>query len=190
MTVGLQGSAQLSSYASGSAEQTISTGGPFAQFQISPYTRFLVAGGAQFSQNTGTSSTAEDQDGDGLGYYWSLVITNRLNAAFTHSVALGHERTFGTAADYQDVDYVHYDAACQLIRKTTLSGTVGYEKVSQIAGLLPEKYSRWTFGLAFGYQLTEHLRAALRYTLYSQDSDHSDRAYDQNLATLSLNYDF
>ncbi len=120
-SAGLQGSAQLSSYSAGAQEQTIFGAGPFAQFQLSPYTRFLVAGGLQLSKSTGGPSlratvnlrpeqSAAGEQASTLGYYWSLGIYNRLNASITHSLSAGHERDFGIAADYQDLDYIRYEA--------------------------------------------------------------------------------
>lgn len=211
-TAGLQGSAQLSSYSAGSREQTIFGVGPFAQFQISPYTRFLVAGGAQLSKSTGGPSLratpvlrddsgvdvpkqtrAEPERGEEpstIGYYWSLAIYNRLNASITHSLSAGHERVFGIAADYQDIDYVRYEATWALFQHASLAGNVSYEKVGQLAGPLEESFTRWTFGLAAGYQVTDHLHAALRYTFYSQDANRADRKFNQNVIALSLGYDF
>ncbi len=77
-----------------------------------------------------------------------------------------------------------------LLRDASLSGSAGYEKVSQLAGPLQESYTRWTFGLAAGYKLTEHLHTALRYTFYSQDANRADRIFNQNVVTLTLGYDF
>jgi hypothetical protein len=215
-TAGLQGTAQLSSYSAGAREQTIFGAGPFAQFQVSPYTRFLVAGGVQLSKSTGgpslraTATLRDDagaekpfratlgsrdeaergEEASALGYYWSLAIYNRLNASITHSLSAGHERVFGIAADYQDIDYIRYGASWALLRNASLSGTVGYEKVGQLAGPLEESFTRWTFGLAAGYQLTDHLHAALRYTFYSQDANRADRIFNQTIVALTLGYDF
>lgn len=200
-SAGLQGSAQLSSYSAGAREQTIFGAGPFAQFQLSPYTRFIAAGGLQLSKSTGgpslratvslrpEQSPAGDKASD-VGYYWSFGIYNRLNAVITHSLSAGHERDFGIAADYQDLDYLRYEATLALFRDASLAGSVGYEKVGQLAGPLQESYTRWTFGLAAGYKLTEHLHAALHYTLYSQDANRADRIFNQNVVVLTLGYDF
>jgi hypothetical protein len=215
-SAGLQGSAQLSSYSAGAREQTIFGAGPFAQFQISPYTRFLVAGGLQLSKSTGGPSmratatlradpaaatpfratvASRDEALPGekagtLGYYWSVGIYNRLNASITHSLTAGHERDFGIAADYEDLDYIRYEATLALFRKASLSGSLGYERVGQLAGPLQESFTRWTFGLAAGYQLTDHLHAALRYSFYSQDANRADRIFNQNVVALTLGYDF
>jgi hypothetical protein len=218
-TAGLQGTAQLSSYSAGAREQTIFGAGPFAQFQVSPYTRFLVTGGVQLSRSTGRPSlratpTLRDdastapgakpfraavasrdeaergEEASALGYYWSVAINNRLNAAITHGLSAGHERVFGIAADYQDIDYIRYEASWALFRNAGVSGSVGYDKVTQLAGPLEESYSRWTFGLAAGYQLTDHLHAALRYTFYSQDANRADRIFNQTVIALTLGYDF
>lgn len=201
-SLGLQGSAQLSTYSAGSREQTIFGAGPFAQFQLSPYTRFLVAGGVQLSKSTSgpsfraTATLRDDnqaergEEASTLGYYWSLAIHNRLNAVVNHSVSAGHERVFGIAADYQDVDYLRYEANLALFRHASLSANIGYEKVAQLAGPLEESFTRWTIGLAAGYQLTDHLHAALRYTFYSQDANRADRDFTQNVVALQFRYDF
>jgi hypothetical protein len=201
-SAGLQGTAALSSYSAGAQEQTIFGLGPFAQFQLSPYTRFLAAGGAQLSKSTGgpslratvnlrpEQSTAAGDQASTVGYYWSLGIYNRLNASITHSLSAGHERVFGIAADYQDIDYIRYEATWALFRHANVSGSLGYENVGQLAGPLQESFTRWTFGLASSYQLTDHLHAALRYTFYSQDANRADRIFNQTVVALTLGYDF
>jgi hypothetical protein len=147
--------------------------------------------GVPFRATAASRDEAErGEEASALGYYWSVAINNRLNAVITHSLSAGHERVFGIAADYQDIDYVRYEASWLLLRNASLSGTVGYEKVGQLAGPLEESFTRWTFGLAAGYQLTEHLRAALHYTFYSQDANRADRIFTQNVIALTLGYDF
>ncbi len=193
--------------------QQFYTLGPFAQFQISPYTRFLAAAGVQVLESSvpsfrttaaprgleadhpdaarqiSESGRTKDSGGE-LGYYWSIAINNRLNSRLSHSLSAGHERQLGIGSDYVDIDYLRYEASIILSRKITFGLSAGYERAKESRSTFGENLTRWNFGLALGYSLSEHLRAGLRYQFYSKESELAFRDYRQNVLTLTFSYDF
>lgn len=212
-TAGLQGSFTYSTYGGAQdIEQIAMTAGPFAQFQISPYTRFLLAAGVQTFTGTRpvfrTVSNEQDlspiQQGrleeltvirttettNDLGYYWTAGIFNRLNASYSHSLTAGHERQLGLGVNYVDIDYIRYEGTWAMNRQIAVGITGGFEHYKESQGFPAEELDRWNFGLALGYQLTQRLRAGVRYSHYTKESDLPFRDYTQNVVVLSFSYDF
>ncbi len=212
-TAGIQGTFTASKYGEEQEiDQVAFTAGPFTQFQISPYTRFLLAAGVQSFQGTrpvfrvearprelspAEEANIEEQvvirsteTTEDLGYYWTAAVFNRLNSWYNHSLSAGHERQLGLGINYVDIDYIRYQATYTLNRQITLGLTVGYEHYKESRGIVAEELDRWNFGLAFGYKLTQRLRAGVRYSHYTKESDLSFRDYRQNTLVFSFFYDF
>ncbi len=213
-TTGIQGSALLSTRTGiTQEEQSLYSLGPFLEFQLTPYTRFVISGGAQLSeteQNAGTvgqqrfvigsdgeifeigsggGEATEDSGGD-LGFYWTVAAYNRLNVWYNHSLTAGHERQVGLGANYVDIDYIRYSASWRVNSNITLDLTTGFEHYEESQGLNPETLNRWQAGIGFSYRLRGNLSTTFRYNFNTKSSDLALRDYQQNVVTVGLVYDF
>lgn len=194
-------------------EQTMLSLGPFLEFHLTPFTRFILSAGIQQSESQGASSddrgdgfffdedgrlvesdlTIENDDDDAgsdTGYYWSFAAHNKLNRWYTHSLTAGHERQVGFGANYVDLDYIRYTAAWLVNSNISLEFNTGLEHHEESQGLDPETLDRWFAGIGFSYRLRENLSTTFRYSYFSKTSDLQFRDYRQNIVTVGFVYDF
>lgn len=203
-TSGIQSSALFSTGGGASAgKQTLLSLGPFLEFQLTPFTRFLLSGGIQQFESQGFSSDAPrnrfgvretgTQNGGStsdIGYYWTVAAHNKLNLWYSHSLTAGHERQPGFDANYVDIDYIRYTGSWQANTKIILEFITGFEHYKEAQGFAPESLDRWHVGLGFSYQLRQNLSTRFRYSHYSRDSNIAFRDYQQNVTTIGFAYDF
>jgi hypothetical protein len=206
MTTGVQSSIALTSY-SDTLRPSLSafSAGPFLYALITPYTRVELAGGGQFylydyaERPTSDPFLAslneeeiEEPAEEGFGFYASLTVSNRLNANFTHSLALGHERQLASGADYVDLEFLRYSSAWKVNRKLTLSSGFFLERGKSGGGgsVDGEEFTRSGAAFSFSVKLTKKLDMALRYVYTSKESDILFRDYAQNVFGITFQYDF
>lgn len=203
-TTGIQSSAVFSTGGGASAqEQTILSLGPFLEFQLTPFTRFLLSGGIQQFESQGFSSDASRnrfgvREGgtqnagstSDTGYYWTFAAHNKLNLWYSHSLTVGHERQPGFDANYVDIDYIRYTGSWRANTNIDLEFVTGFEHYKEAQGFAPESLDRWYVGLGFSYRLRQNLSTRFRYSHYSRDSNLAFRDYQQNVTTIGFAYDF
>jgi hypothetical protein len=162
--------------------------GVFVETQLTNYMKVRLAGGYQgiwFDSGGGVMDTGDLND-----YYVNILISHRVNAALTHSVAAGHETELGINSDYIILSYVRYTATWNIIRNTLLSTEFFYEDADDSGGIFGEHAQRWGAALTLGYQLTQHVTLGARYQYTTKDSDQPFRDYDQNRVSLDGTYSF
>ena len=104
MTVGVEGSATNTYYDMNVLNDSLAySAGLFLETQLSANLRVRIAGGYQWIDfdNTGIVNDAQDVD----DYYANLVLSHRVNSAFTHNIAIGHENTIGVNSNYVTLNY-------------------------------------------------------------------------------------
>jgi hypothetical protein len=162
--------------------------GAFAETQVTNYLKVRIAGGYQgiwFDSGGGVMDNKDLND-----FYANILISHRVNAVLTHSIAAGHETQLGLNSNYIVLNYVRYTASWNIIRNTLLSTEFFFEDADDSGGIFSEHAQRWGAALTLGYQLTQHVTLGARYQYTTKDSDQPLRDYDQNRISLDGTYSF
>jgi hypothetical protein len=162
--------------------------GAFLETQVTNYLKVRIAGGYQgiwFDSGGGVMDSSDLND-----FYANILISHRVNAVLTHSIAAGHETQLGINSNYIVLNYVRYTATWNIIRNTLLSTEFFYEDADDSGGIFSEHAHRFGGALTIGYQLTQHVTLGARYQYTTKDSDQPLRSYDQNRVSLDGTYSF
>ena len=180
--------------------------GAFVETQITSYLKLRVAGGYQmisfddddvifgpfppgFLPNGATFQVFEDQ-GDLDAVYLNLLLSHRINASITHSLAAGQESQLGVNSNFIRLKYVRHTATWNVVNKTLLSTELFYEDAKDSGGFVDEHLHRYGGALSLGYQLTRHVTLGARYQYTAKDSNVELRDYRQNRVSLDGTYSF
>ena len=132
--------------------------------------------------------------GDLDDFYGNILISHRINAAFTHRLSAGHESQLGVNSNYIQLNYVRHTATWNILNKTLLSTEFFYEDAEESGGFLNfgegEELRRYGGALSLGYQLTRHVTLGARYQYTQKDSDVPLRDYRQNRVSIDGTYSF
>lgn len=131
-----------------------------------------------------------NDSGDLDDYYLNLLISHRVNAAFTHRLSAGHESQLGVNSNYITLNYIRHTASWNIINKTLLSTEFFYEDAEDSGGFIDEQLHRYGGALTIGYQLTRHVTLGARYQYTQKDSNVEFRDYRQNRVSLDGTYSF
>ena len=187
--------------------------GAFLETQLTNYVKFRIAGGYQNISFDGDEVVLGpfppgflddfETDGEVQGdfivfddssslddFYINLLISHRINAAFTHRLSAGHESQLGVNSNYIKLNYVRHTATWNIINKTLLSTEFFYEDAEDSGGFIDEHLHRYGGALTLGYQLTRHVTLGERYQYTQKDSDVAFRDYKQNRVSLDGTYSF
>ena len=135
----------------------------------------------------GTRLTDRDELSD---LYWSLSVSNRINAYLTNSLSAGREYDFGLTSNYITVNYVRYNISWRALSNLTVGADAFYENDQESGGLFDEGLQRYGGDLTLTYQFNLHLSATGHYYGIVKDSDVSGRDYYQNRVGLDVDYRF
>ena len=173
--------------------------GAFLETQITSYLKLRVAGGYQDIEfdNSGAVNDAQNLS----DYYANILLSHRINAQITQSIAAGHENQLGVNSNYITLNYIRHTATWNVFLHTLLATELFYEDANDSGGLglLPgrfynpfaaEKIHRYGGALTLGYQLTPHVTLGLRYQYTQKDSNLPLRDYRQNRISLDGTYSF
>lgn len=166
---------------------TVNLGG-FVETQLTNYLKLRVAGGYQgiHFDSGGTVFDASDLD----DFYVNLLLSNRLNAAISQSIAAGHETQLGVNSNYITLNYIRHTISWSILRNTLLSTEVFYEDADESGGFLSEHAQRYGGALTVGYQFTQHVTLGARYQYTQKNSDRILRDYQQNRVSIDGTYSF
>lgn len=205
MTVGLEGSFVTTYYDMNvlNDSNTYSIGA-FLETQVTNNVKFRVAGGFQSINfdNTGLVNDPNDLE----DWYANALLSHRINAQLTHSLALGHETQLGVNSNYVQLNYIRHTANWNIFYKTLLTTELFYEDADDSGGFGPlftplpgvpifnpfvaEHIHRYGGAITLGYQLTPHVTLGLRYQYTQKDSDQPLRDYRQNRIAFDGTYSF
>ncbi len=211
--VGVEGTAAITSYDHGQEiNQNDSTGftvGLFADITPTPYLRVVARGGYQYTSfdDDGTFSTGLLNNGGSIfgitpgagrltddstlsDFYWSLTLSNRINAYLTQSLSAGRENDFGLTSNYITVNYVRYNIAWRASSNVTIGGDAFYENDQESGGLFDEHLQRYGGDITLSYQFNLNLVGTLHYYGIIKDSDTNGRDYYQNRVGIDVDYRF
>ncbi len=162
--------------------------GGFVETQLTNYMKLRVAAGYQLISFDNTGSVFDSKDVN--DYYANALISHRLNASITQTLAAGHESQLGVNSNYISLNYVRHTVNWNIIRNTILSTEVFYENADESGGFIDEHLHRYGGALTVGYQLTPHVTLGLRYQYTQKDSNVADRDYSQNRVGFDATYSF
>jgi hypothetical protein len=205
MTVGVEGSATTTYYDMNVLNDSLAySAGLFLETQLSSNLRIRIAGGYQWLDFDNDGLVNDPQDSN--DYYANLVLSHRVNSAFTHNIAIGHENTIGVNSNYVTLNYARHTATWNVLYRTLLTTELFYEDAADSGGmgtgLLPgpglpifnpfvaESFHRYGGAISLGYQLTPHVTLGFRYQYIQKDSDQPLRDYRQNRVAIDGTYSF
>jgi hypothetical protein len=162
--------------------------GPFVETQITNYLKLRASVGYQFINFDSGGSIGDTSDGN--DYYANLLISHRINAAVSQTIALGHESQLGVNSNFIALNYVRHTATWSIINRVLLATELFYEDGDDSGGLFSEHIQRYGGAVTLGYQLTPHVTLGLRYQYTQKQSDQPLRDYRQNRISFDGTYSF
>jgi hypothetical protein len=162
--------------------------GAYIETQITNNMKVRLAAGYQrisFDSGGGVFDANDLDD-----FYVNILISHRLNAIISHSLAAGHETQLGINSNYITLNYIRHTVSWNIIRNTLLSTEFFYEDSDESGGIFSEHAHRFGGALSIGYQLTQHVTLGARYQYTQKDSDVFLRDYEQNRILLDGTYSF
>jgi hypothetical protein len=164
------------------------TAGAFLETQLTKYMKVRVAAGYQMINFDHTGSVFDSNDAD--DYYANILVSHRLNAYITQTLAAGHESQLGVNSNYITLNYIRHTVTWNIIRNTLLSTEVFFEDANDSGGFFDEHLHRYGGAITIGYQFTQHVTLGLRYQFTEKDSDVRFRDYTQNRVSFDGTYSF
>jgi hypothetical protein len=162
--------------------------GAFLETQLTKYMKVRVAAGYQTIDFDKTGSVFDSNDSD--DYYANILISHRLNAYISQTLAAGHENQLGVNSNFITLNYIRHTVVWNIIRNTLLSTEVFFEDANDSGGFFDEHIHRYGGAIAIGYQFTPHVTLGLRYQFIEKDSDVPFRDYTQNRVSFDGTYSF
>lgn len=162
--------------------------GPFLETQVTNYIKLRASAGYQlidFDSDGGVEDTSDANE-----WYANILLSHRLNAAITQTLAAGHESQLGVNSNFVIVNYVRHTATWAIINRVLLATELFYEDGDDSGGLFSEHIQRYGGAATLGYQLTPHITLGLRYQYTQKQSDQPLRDYKQNRVSLDGTYSF
>jgi outer membrane protein assembly factor BamA len=138
-----------------------------------------------FDGGGGVSDTSDAND-----FYANILLSHRLNAAITQTLAAGHEAELGVNSNFVELNYVRHTATWAIIHHVLLASELFYEDGDDSGGIFSEHFQRYGGALTLGYQLTPHITLGARYQYTQKQSDQALRDYKQNRVSLDATYSF
>lgn len=165
--------------------------GPFLEMTLSPYTKLRASGGYQgmsFDSN-GLSGDHSDYS----GWFANVVLAQRLNQYWSHSLSIGHEARLGLSVNYAEYTFARYLAQWRINSRMNAGFEAFVEQANESGSATDqgsEKAFRWGIGANVSWRLGTHLTLGLKYRFVDKDSDQPLRSYYQNVGVAAVGYDF
>ncbi|MGI8889209.1 MAG: hypothetical protein ACR2G0_00280 [Chthoniobacterales bacterium] len=186
---GIESSAVFNSYDQNFLNDSVTYSvGPFVETQITNYLKLRAAAGYQFINFAGGGIVSDSSDSN--DFYANILISHRINAAITQTIAAGHESELGVNSNYVALNYIRHTANWNIINGVLFSTELFYEDGDDSGGLFSEHIQRYGGAATLGYQLTPHITLGLRYQYTQKQSDQPLRDYKQNRIALDGTYSF
>jgi hypothetical protein len=163
--------------------------GPFVETQVTSYLKLRASAGYQFINFDGGGGGVSDTS-DANDFYANILLSHRLNAAITQTLAAGHEAELGVNSNFVELNYVRHTATWAIIHHVLLASELFYEDGDDSGGIFSEHFQRYGGALTLGYQLTPHITLGARYQYTQKQSDQALRDYKQNRVSLDATYSF
>jgi hypothetical protein len=198
---GLEASTALTSYRQHilNDNTSFSVGG-YAEWHATQTLHVTLRGGPTFYHfDASDSAPASDLN----TYYIMLNVNHSLTQFISQQLNVSRDVSLGLEAGSSFVEQLTttYSINFALTQHVSVGANVTYAVGNQplliptpfaftSAVLETENFSRDGFGGNFSWSFTDHLFASIRYEFWQRTSNLPDRGYDQNVASLQLNYNF
>lgn len=134
------------------------------------------------------------------GLVGALTVNQRVSSVFEHSLSLSHNFDFGYLSNIDSVFALTYGFNWRMNSVLSPRGNAYYEIGSDSGGSsfnflgfpvsTAEDYHRYGVGVGVDYQLSSRITTSFDYNFSHKSSNLYNRSYYQNLATVSVRYDF
>ena len=176
--------------------------GPFLTWKCNDRTHVSVEVGYQRGEFDGSTEVALFdpvrgelretglRDGDDAGtVYAKIELWHRVAETFRHGLIASKTIEVGFGSNFYDLYHAEYRADWNVGQNTTLSPGLFYE-FYQTSGAIGEEAHRMGATLGVQHSFSAHLTLGLDYRFLWKDSNVPEADYYQNLALLSLYYQF
>jgi hypothetical protein len=162
--------------------------GPFVETQVTNYLKLRASVGYQFINFDDGGFVRDNSDGN--DFYANLLLSHRINASISQTLAAGHETQLGVNSNFVALNYVRHTATWNIINHVLLATELFYEDGDDSGGVFSEHIQRYGGAATIGYQLTPHVTLGLRYQYTQKQSDQPLRDYKQNRISFDGTYSF
>ncbi len=152
-----------------------------------------LGGGAptanEIRTNTGDNSDLND-------FYYSLTLSNRLNARISHALSLGHESSLNLTSNYITADYANYGVAIVAWRGSRISISGYVEDAQASGGDFAQDFFQYGGDIYISHRLTSRVQVGAGYHYGYTESDPQGAAasaafqseFNQHAINLDLSY--
>ncbi len=168
----------------------------FTSLSAGPYLEWQVTEAINLNLRGGWSWTMFDDGGllpapdDVSVPYVAIQASHQLTAYFSHNLSAVREVRVGVNTQYVEIFSFRYGTSWQMSDLISLNAGAFYETGEEPSFLFTEEFDRFGFDVGLPFQLTDHLSLAVGYQFTIRESNVAGRDYDNNRATLNLNYQF
>jgi len=189
VTVGLNASASIIKY----AENIQNNGktylvGPFVEADLTAATKLYAEVGMQrftFSSN----GSIPDSSTSANSWYTRVSLRNQWSEGVSQQLSFTKTEETGYLSNSYDLYHAEYSINWKITPSLSSVGSAFYEHYTT-SGELAETANRYGVALGARYVLTPSITLAADYRFLLKDSSISDLSYHQNMAMLSLYYNF
>ena len=188
---GLEASGSLTDYQSPMQQDNQSVSmGPFIEWQLLADLRLSLRGGYVIYFQA--PDPGFGQSGNVSSYYVGIDANHRLTDHVTHGLSVVREvqPSVNQGSELTEHLNVRYFVSWAFLDPATISADCFYEHGKPPSFGFEETYDRLGFGVGVNWQLLKHLSTGLAYRYTTKDSNINTRDYNQNVVTVSANYQF
>jgi hypothetical protein len=185
--IGMESSGSVTRYDQSIRSDFLSASvGPFLEWRVTEHLELRLRGGYvhyDFEERAG-AAPLEPLD----TYYLGLAADHQLTRFLSHGVAATREVRVAIEAEYAEQFRAEYGVRWNLLEPVTVSTQVFYDHSREPRPVQDERFHRVGGGLEVGYEVTDRIRAEVRYRFITRDSNLPGRNYAQNSVLLGLRY--
>ena len=128
---------------------------------------------------------------EGDSGFYGFELLNLIGQNFNHKLVFSRSVSLGRVTNQQISNSYGWDFTFDGIRSVNLNGGVQWVNADDSGpSIFAEHYDLFMVNFGIDLDVVEDLQCRFSYRYVDKDSDNNDRDYKQNLATLSLHYDF
>lgn len=163
--------------------------GLLLDWELSPVTSFAAKAGRMTREYDSARTMAGDVV-ESEGWIYSAELLHLLGKNLNHKLSYSRMIGYGRATNEQVSDKIAWDFLFQGIKGVDLKGSLQWI-TSEDSGPKPfaEDYDLFYATLGFGIGLTDRLDLSVDFHHAKKDSDNRDRSFEQNGASIRLDYD-
>ncbi len=133
-------------------------------------------------------------------FYYTVAISNQINARVSQSLTFGRESALNTISNFVTSDYINYGVAIIAWKGSRISLSGYYEDATMSGGAFAEDLSQYGFDVHVSHRLTSKMQVGVGYHFGRTDSDvvgtnvlpvgtvNTERGYDQHAFNVDVNY--